>query len=328
MISESPSPIAVIGFTSSASPLEPVWPSTHRALLPIAGKPLIVHLVEQLARDGIRHLRLAGSIQQYAVRKRLRDGSEWGLKIRYSDLHGVDLRLQTLLEHDRCLYLCGDDFHIGGFGAPRKDMRSAISDPSIGAELPSYWELGPDGPARFGIRIAAESDQLHDPLMTVRSYHNANLKAVAWGTDRLTLPGRAVAAGITIDWDTSIASDAVLGTAISIGKHCRIDRRVHLEARCVIGNGVIIGRGSCLRNVTVLPNTYIGARTRLRDAVIAPQGIFSLDGQFLASPNRAVIGRARRNSERQTGIPSEKLSVLERAARKGRKLFVSRKLPV
>ncbi|MDH3553953.1 MAG: hypothetical protein OER22_15185, partial [Gammaproteobacteria bacterium] len=63
-------PIAVIGFSAAASPLEPAWPSTHRALLPVAGKPLIVHLVEKLASDGIRHLRIAGSIQQHAARHR------------------------------------------------------------------------------------------------------------------------------------------------------------------------------------------------------------------------------------------------------------------
>ena len=84
-------PIAVIGFSDQASPLEPLWPSTHRSLMSIAGKSLIIYLIEQLADAGIRHVRIAGSIQQYAVRRRLRCGREWGMTVRYSALHGEEL---------------------------------------------------------------------------------------------------------------------------------------------------------------------------------------------------------------------------------------------
>jgi len=146
--------------------------------------------------------------------------------------------------------------------------------------------------------------------LTVGSYHQANLDSVLTDSGRL-LPGRALKPGVIVDWDSSLAADARLGDQVSIGKHCRIGRRVHLETQCVLGNGVVVGSNTHLRNVTVLPNTYIGRGTRLRDAVITPTGLFDLDGHFLPSPDSSVIGRARGNSEIQTGIPSEKLSVLE-----------------
>ena len=39
----------IIDFSGKTSPLEPHWPATHRAMLPVCGKALIIHLVESLA---------------------------------------------------------------------------------------------------------------------------------------------------------------------------------------------------------------------------------------------------------------------------------------
>jgi carbonic anhydrase/acetyltransferase-like protein (isoleucine patch superfamily) len=318
MAADANAPIAVIGFSSAASPLEPAWPSTHRALLPVAGKPLIVHLIEQLTKGGIRHLRIAGSIQQFAVRRRLGDGGEWGVKIRYSDLHDADLRLQTLLEHGACLYLCGDNLHVADFSRIQPGAGVRIANPAARSELPAYWTLAPAGPFRHSIAAVTRCAYIRDPMTTVQSYHKCNLHAAAKDEFSLVLPGRAVKPGVSIDWDSYLAPDVRLGTGITIGKHCRIDRRVRLDGQCMIGNGVVIGRDSRLRNVSVLPNCYIGAGVRLRDAVVTPLGIFGLEGNFLPSPDRTVIGRVRGNAERRTGIPSEKLSVLETASRRGR----------
>lgn len=316
-------PIAVIGFSSAASPLEPAWPSTHRALLPVAGKPLVVHLVEQLARDGIRHLRVAGSIQQHAVRRRLGDGDEWGVKIRYSDLHDAELRTQTLLEHGQCLYLCGDNLHVGNFSTLRPGDGARVADPSARTEQPGFWKLEPSGPACYSIADATRSVYFRDPVMTVRGYHACNLDAASGGDVALLLPGRAVQPGVTIDWDSNIASDVALGDGILIGKHCRVGRGVRLQDHCTIGNGCVIGRDARLRNVCLLPNTYVGAGVGLMDAVVAPVGIFDLDGAFHVVTDRAVVGRVRGNAESRTGIPTEKLSVLETASHFGRKAFRS-----
>lgn len=303
--------VAVIGFSRAASPLEPAWPSTHRALLPIAGKALVVHLVEQLARSGIRHLRFAGSIQQFAVRRRLRDGREWGVRIRYSDLHDVDLRLQTLLEYGQCLYLCADHLHLTEFSGLPHERAFAAADPVLRAEQAAYWRILKTGPARCHVASVAPKPNIHDPLLTVRSYHGVNLAAAERQQQSLVLPGRAMKDGVFVDWDTDLGSGVELGTNITIGKHCRIDRRVRLIRRCAIGNGVIIGRDSQLANVTVLPNTYIGADVRLQDAIVTPIGLFDLEGHFLHCRERSVLGRVRGNAETYTGLPSEKLSVVE-----------------
>ncbi len=309
MRNQDTKPIAVIGFSNAASPLEPAWPSTHRALLPVAGKALIVHLVEQLVSGGIGHVRIAGSIQQYGVKQRLGAGEEWGIKVRYSDLHDTDLRTQTLSEHGHCLYLCGDNLHVGDFSTIRATGPGRAGNPLERSERAAYWVLGAEGPMRYGIAAATGSPHIRHPLVTARSYHDANMDVAVHGG--LLVPGRALKTGVVVDWDTHIAPDVCLGRHITIGKHCRVGKRVHLDERCVLANGVVLGNGTRLRNVTVLPNTYIGPDSRLRDAVVTPAGLFDLYGRFLPTPDPSVIGRARSNAEQRTGIPSEKLSAVE-----------------
>lgn len=307
-------PVAVVGFSSAPSPLEPVWPSTHRALLPIAGKSMIVHLVDQLARDGITHIRIAGSIQQFAVRQRLGDGSEWGVRIRYSDLHGADLRAQTVLEFGECLSLCGDSLNAASFERLEANGQVKLGDPTKREEFGSFWKLWPVGPARYSIACATGKPYLFDPLMTVLGFHTANIEAANGLLDELILPGRRRADGAVMDWGTSISRSARIGRSVVIGKHCSVENRAVLDGDCVIGNGCIVRKGVHLRNVTVLPNTIIGANVMLRDAVITPAGVFSLEGEFFDLQRSGRIGRARGNEENRTGIPSEALSVIESSA--------------
>ena len=304
-------PVAVIGFSSAPSPLEPVWPSTHRALLPIAGKPMIVHLIDQLARDGITHIRIAGSIQQFAVRQRLGDGSEWGVRIRYSDLHGADLRAQTVLEFGECLSFSGDSLNAASFEQLEAHGPVKLEDPTRREEFGSFWKLWPVGPARYSIACATGKPYLFDPLMTVLGFHTANIEAANGLLDELILPGRRRADGVIVDWGTSISRSARIGRSVVIGKHCSIEAGAVLESDCVVGNGSIIRKGVHLQNVTVLPNTIVGANVMLRDAVVTPVGVFSLEGEFFDLQRSGRIGRARGNEESRTGIPSETLSVIE-----------------
>ena len=307
-------PVAVIGFSSAPSPLEPVWPSTHRALLPIAGKPMIVHLIDQLARDGITHIRIAGSIQQFAVRQRLGDGSEWGVRIRYSDLHGADLRAQTVLEFGECLSFSGDSLNAASFERLEAHGPVKLEDPTRREEFGSFWKLWPVGPARYSIACATGKPYLFDPLMTVLGFHTANIEAANGLLDELILPGRRRADGVVVDWGTSISRSARIGRSVVIGKHCSIESSAVLQSDCVVGNGSIIRKGVHLQNVTVLPNTIVGANVMLRDAVVTPVGVFSLEGEFFDLQRSGRIGRARGNEEDRTGIPSEALSVIESTA--------------
>ena len=299
--------IAVIGFSDRASPLEPLWPSTHRALIPIAGKPLIVHLVEQLANAGIRHIRVAGSIQQYAVRNRLRCGREWGMTIRYSDLHGDELLAECLATEARCLYLLGDHLYDADFGGLGANSARSEKSPDIEQGMAGIWRI--DGGDVDGHSLVAATGRVTyvNPLVNALDYHHANLRAVRGFLPRLNVPGTTLHEHAIADWQAEVAADARIGSSVFIGKHCRVGQLARLESDCVLANGVVLESGARLENVSVLPNCFVGRHMSMRDAVIGADGVLALDGRFWPVRNGQLLGPTRDNLEYRTGLPDRNI---------------------
>jgi N-acetyl-alpha-D-muramate 1-phosphate uridylyltransferase len=65
--------------------LRPLTDTTPKPLVPVAGKPLIVYHLEALARAGIRDVVINLSWLGEKIRLALRDGSDYGVRITYSD---------------------------------------------------------------------------------------------------------------------------------------------------------------------------------------------------------------------------------------------------
>jgi MurNAc alpha-1-phosphate uridylyltransferase len=64
--------------------MRPLTDSRPKPLLPVAGKPLIVHHIERLATAGIRQLVINHAHLGDMIEAELGDGSAWGVEIRYS----------------------------------------------------------------------------------------------------------------------------------------------------------------------------------------------------------------------------------------------------
>jgi MurNAc alpha-1-phosphate uridylyltransferase len=64
--------------------MRPLTDSLPKPLLPVAGKPLIVHHIERLAAAGIRQLVINHAHLGELIETELGDGSAWGVEIRYS----------------------------------------------------------------------------------------------------------------------------------------------------------------------------------------------------------------------------------------------------
>ena len=301
-------PIAVIGFSDKSSPLEPLWPSTHRALLPIAGKALIVHIIEQLVEAGVRHIRIAGSIQQFAVRKRLGDGGEWGVTVRYSDLHGDDLRMECLLASGRCLYMLGDVVNHGNLKTLVRRPDYDALEPDLYYDAAGMWQLRDGKVFGYSLGLGGGESPYENALVSVSDYHDANLRAAQGSLPRLNLPGTRIHSAAIVDWKTQIANDAFVGTDVFVGKHSKIGGLARLERNCILSNGVIVDSGVRIENVSVLPNCYVGRSMSLRDAVLGPGGVLGLDGTFWPTDDMRLLASTRDNSEALTGIPSRRIA--------------------
>ncbi|MGQ0619079.1 MAG: N-acetylmuramate alpha-1-phosphate uridylyltransferase MurU [Panacagrimonas sp.] len=87
--------------------MRPLTDLLPKPLLPLAGQPLIVHMIERLARAGVRDLVINLGYRGEQIADHLGDGARWGVRIAYSD--EGDPPLETGGGVFRALELLGDE---------------------------------------------------------------------------------------------------------------------------------------------------------------------------------------------------------------------------
>lgn len=94
--------------------MRPLTDQTPKPLLPVGGKPLIVHHIERLATAGFRDLVINYAHLGEQIPQALGDGGRWGLRIRYSpewpalETGGGIFQALPLLGPDPFLVINGD----------------------------------------------------------------------------------------------------------------------------------------------------------------------------------------------------------------------------
>jgi MurNAc alpha-1-phosphate uridylyltransferase len=102
--------------------MRPLTDSLPKPLLPVAGKPLIVHHIERLAASGIRELVINHAHLGERIEAELGDGSAWGVRILYSaegralETGGGIFRALRLLGEEPFLVVNGDVWCDVDFG--------------------------------------------------------------------------------------------------------------------------------------------------------------------------------------------------------------------
>ena len=280
-MTDSDREIAIVGFNDTPSPFPIAWPSTHKSLLPIVGKALIVHQIEHLVRTGVKEVRITNSVQQSVVRKLLKNGDAWGLNIKYSDLSPVDLISEYQALNKKFLYIVGDEVNFSS---------------NIRKQFPTMHSLNDIKRKKSVIG--------KNKILSAHEYHLANLD-IFTNKSEFTIPGTSIHNdNAYTDWNTSISPDAYIGRNIFIGNSCQISSLARLEQNCVLSEGVIIGKRTVLNNVTVLPNCNIASDIIISNSIITPNGVLNFDGHFYSFKETGLINNSKKYNETVTGLPT------------------------
>jgi len=76
---------AIILCAGRGERMRPLTDTIPKILLPVKGKPLVVHHLEKLSSIGIKNIVINISHLADQIKKTLGDGSNWGVKIQYSE---------------------------------------------------------------------------------------------------------------------------------------------------------------------------------------------------------------------------------------------------
>ncbi|MEV4738861.1 glucose-1-phosphate thymidylyltransferase [Streptomyces sp. NPDC049555] len=141
----------------SGTRLRPITHTSPKQLVPVANKPVLYYVLEDIARAGITDVGIVVGETAYEIQQAVGDGGKFGLDVTYLPqeaplglAHAVLIARDYLGDDDFVMYL-GDNFVLGGisglveeFRAQRPDahlLLTRVADPrGFGVA-----EIGPDG---------------------------------------------------------------------------------------------------------------------------------------------------------------------------------------
>jgi NDP-sugar pyrophosphorylase family protein len=273
------------------------------AMLPVLGKPILEHLLEQCVDSGATRIHVALLEHPRSVRQFLGNGERWGLPIRTWDFkdpcsYGIVVR-RLAGDHDGPVLLIPAETVID------MDFKSLIASHEHGTqhltrvmarEIPKDFKASsseegcPEPPSEEGVLdtgiiltdVLSESHGALDTFTSDGDWLRVETPTDLLKANRGALNGRF----------PHLTRPGVFKSEVGwLGHHCRIDRQVSIEPPVFIGNhvyissGTQIGGGSAIGNCAIIDEqatvqssvimdyTYIGSYTDVVEKIV--------DGNFV-----------------------------------------------
>lgn len=281
----------------SLSPLDERGPV---CLLPIASRPMIHYVLEDLARSGVSRVVVAASRGSDQIRDSLGDGSRWGIAIEHVLTRGeasLDRVLAKLPgRHEPWLAIRGDLFLAPCASAfldvvAHHPTECAAAVDSDGRTLPIAWVrsdqhcgdvlASPDGRRSQELPPGFLPIPLHDvrmdPLSSHATYHRANVDVAHGKVNGLAPPGTSVAIGLVAGRRSRFSLRTIRGGASLIGSHVTVQPSAEILGNVVLSDDTYVDHRVTLENSVVLPHTYVGELLEVRNAIVAGDLLIRVD---------------------------------------------------
>ena len=284
----------------TAGDFEPLARELLPALVPVAGKPLVQHCVEDCWEVGVRELVVTVPAGDRTIREELGDGQRFGVSIRYLESGGQQWPGEVLaisgLTTEAPLLVARGDVLRGRCARQLLERATGVDDDVV---------LGTIAGRAAGIALLRQRcrslNQLDWSLLGNRAHlptgacvelgdvgfalldgpadlFDACLGALA-GRYAGLLPEGRTRPGATL-WLAPRAAVArsvhATGTA-RIGRGAELHDQVELAGRVEIGDHCVIDDGAELVDSVVLPGTYVGRGVRLQNAVAHGPWLYRAD---------------------------------------------------
>lgn len=291
------------------------------ALLPVAGKPLILYCVEDLVGAGLRDLTFVFGAHAARLEALLGDGRRWGARFRFVLSRGDEVPSQLWPRlalgggrRDPLLVLRGDLLRGPCVATllAAASTRPAVPLCALPAHQRAALHLLPQGAATAaldGLAAAlAEGAPPTIPTATVLpltdldinlladlpAYHRANLDVVAGRFRGLAPAGREVALGLLAGRHARVAPRSLKQGRAYVGENSRVSPRAELLGEVVIDRNVVVDRGVTLYDSLVLPYSYLGELIEVGHAIVDGETLIRVDTGAvltLSVPDAFMLGR-------------------------------------
>jgi NDP-sugar pyrophosphorylase family protein len=285
------------GGRDGAAPLIDRYPDP---LLPLLDRPFLQHVIEYLARQGIRHFDIVLSHRPEVVERYFGDGTRWGCTFTYHLARDPERPYRTL----RTLDVQGEEPILLGHADRLPSLDADAITRSECGTLPLVSESDSGEVAWTGwTRLSPEDFSSIDPdwverdlaahLLTLPANHvvERGLDTGTFGAllasqqmvlskqfAPLFLTGREIEPGVWLSRNVSLHPTAKVTAPVFIGEDCRIGPDVQVGPHAVIGRGCILGRACVVTRALIFPENYVGADLELDNVVVDRNRILRGEG--------------------------------------------------
>jgi lipopolysaccharide/colanic/teichoic acid biosynthesis glycosyltransferase len=312
---------AILIATGGRNGAEPLIDRYPDSLLPLLDRPFLQHVVEYLARQGIRRFDIVLSHRPEAVEGYFGDGTRWGCQFTYHLARdpGRPYRVLKMIDRkdDEILVLGHADrlpaFAIEEIGDPGDDPLPLVDEDDTGRITWTGWAVIPSSSLPKIDADWSESD-LADHLLALPIDHvvervldtgsfDAMLNSQCAVLDKnfapLFLTGREIEPGVWISRNVSLHPTAKVVAPVFVGEDCHIGPGVQVGPHAAVGRGCILGRDSTVSRSLIFPENYIGADLELSNVIVdrnrilrGEHTITEADAFLLGSLSAGGVGRS------------------------------------
>ena len=269
---------AIILAESSFCDLSPLTDQLPHPLLPLAGKPILLHALEALHRSSIRdvevvapnlHSQLEASIDTgplFGTQVRfvpqmfdLRHSSEHCLIIGLRDLTDTDWN-ETFDELGELEYHALVPIRMIAMGTPV----ALLIPPSFEGKVSCDWF---DIYHTEAIGLPIDAERLVS-TGSVSDYYKANFRMVRGKFKYLTPAGRAFTEGHRASPRAKVDNKSILSRHGYFGANSKVDKSARLHGGVILGDNVIIDKGARVSDSIIFDSTYIGVNMNCTDSII------------------------------------------------------------
>ena len=333
--------------TEALAPLRSLCPDF---LLPLAGKPMVEHLVEQLVTAGIPDVTLLCDDRTEEVVRHFGNGERWGCALTLSAvrdqgglqrmvraaLHGVAGTIVCLpgnlaVSHKLSGLLAGlaTGSGIGAtltvasgavIAADAEILRAVSEEQGFEtmeqlAELVRHKETY-DGDPRDLPHLHLEGEgtkklQTLHRITDLSGFLAAQCNILEGTLTGSRIPGRLVSEGIWIGDHVQLSPDVRLVAPLLIGNHCQISGSGQIGPNAVIAPYCLVNNSDLICDSLIMSGTATGSHTELNGMAARGSVLVNLrSGATVTSPDAFILGTVRSENEPAGGDSTGSLPTL------------------
>lgn len=274
------------------------FPGKNAGELPVAGKSLCRHIMDQCSSLKICDIYIAPCYYKDDFLCQIGRGNYWSLKLHFLPAEHTMSPKQIMQRHSEVIFAEGLLFFLGMTLPDVPKIEDILSSMREVEQLPDHL---PDGIwlMKDGKLFECTAPQFR--IRSLRDYFDLNFRLLE-KPGIYNLPGYSNSEGCVFGMDVLIMSECELEKPVLIQDHVRLGRRVTLSKKVIVGKDVMISDDSRLEHSIVFDHTYIGKHMSFCDMIIdenrvidvSSESMVELEDEFLtASSLRESVGRFR-----------------------------------